>query len=491
MKRKNFLKRLGCLALSAMLLVLAGAEPVQAATSTGVTLDTTDFKAVSGFRVFEKCGVMKKTVSGDNGEYAYAGSLPKDEIVYMTDMRQCIGTRYYIVVYEGKAYNVLQSAVTGVKNVNKLSRKAKDDVVKQKGFVGDVGKGGAYTYLYSAPDDTKPENAYAHLPGGYVVDIIDKDYNEDWMKILYKDAFIGYVKKEDINTKDTYLLGAAYDSMPFIKQAKKAKLTYKGILKDYDKPLTKKQMCRVAVQWYQAMGHELPKQSKTSPFSDTKDKYVIMAHQLGIIESTSNKKFSPNEFLTMDTYNKFVDKLMEVADAPSAAGYVARKEYVGTTKITRDEMIARLYKGLMTTFETGYLVNDYQLKYLIVPFDNQNVCLDVREWSNQPWTTIGLWDCQDWAGNQRFFIECNNGYYTLKNFHSMYVLTSGKDGILQAYKGMGIQKLYFEYNDDGSVCIRNEAGQYLDLKDGTAVAGGKLIFREKTGSSSQKFIFKM
>ena len=117
--------------------------------------------------------------------------------------------------------------------------------------------------------------------------------------------------------------------------------------------------------------------------------------------------------------------------------------------------------------------------------------IDVWEWSNQSGTTIGLWDCQDWAGNQRFFIECNNGHYTLKNFHSMYVLTSGKYGIYQTDKGNGIQKLYFEYNDDGSVCIRNEEGMYLDLKDGTAVAGGKLIFREKTGSSSQKFIFKM
>jgi len=490
MKKKTILKRFCCLLLSAMLLALTGTDYAQAATTTGIMLNTSDFKS-KGEHVFDSCGVMKKTVSGDDGRYSYFRSLPEGETVYLTDTWKCIGTQYYVAVYKGKAYNVLQSAVTDVKSVHKPGLKEKDDVVKQQGFVDNDNQGGAYAYIYSAPDDTKPENAYAHLPGGYVVEIIDKDYNEDWMKILYKDAYIGYVKKEDINTKDTYLLGAEYDSMPFIKQAKKAKLTYKGILKDYDKPLTKKQMCRVAVQWYQAIGHKLPKQSTKSPFSDTKDKYVIMAHQLGIIESTSDKKFSPNEFLTMDTYNKFVDKLMEVADAPSAAGYVARKEYVGTTKITRDEMIARLYKGLMTTFETGYLVNDYQLKYLIEPFDNQNVCLDVWEWSKQSGTTIGLWDCQDWAGNQRFFIECNNGHYTLKNFDSMYVLTSGKYGIYQTDKGKGIQKLYFEYNDDGSVCIRNEEGMYLDLKDGTAVAGGKLIFREKTGSSSQKFIFKM
>ena len=491
MNKKNFVKRLSCLALSAILLVLAGAESVQAGTITGITLDTTDFRSVTTERVFEKCGEMKRTVSGDDGVYAYRDSLPGGETVYLTDVMSCVGTRYYKVVYKGKSYNTLQSAVTNIKNVNKLEWKKTDDVVKQQGIIGDVLKGDVYAYIYSAPDDTKPENAYAHLPVGHSVQIIDKNYNKDWMKILYKDAFIAYIKKENVNLKDAYLIGAWADHMPFIKLAKEANLTYKGILKDYDKPLTKKQMCRVAVLWYQAMGHKLPKQKTKSPYKDTKDKYVIMAHQLGIIKSTSNKKFSPNEPLTMDTYNEFVDKLMEVAGAPSAAGYVARKEYVGRSEITRDEMIARLYKGLMTTFETGYLVNDIQLKYLIVPFDNQDVCLDVWEWNNQPGGTIGLWYCKDWEANQRFVIECNNGYYTLVNFHSKYVLTSGKDGLLQENKGKGIQKLYFEYNDDGSVCIRNGVGKYLDLKDGTAFAGGKLIFREKTGSSTQKFIFKM
>ena len=43
-----------------------------------------------------------------------------------------------------------------------------------------------------------------------------------------------------------------------------------GILKDYSKTIKKKDLCRLAVLWYQAMGNKLPKQKTTSPFKDTR-----------------------------------------------------------------------------------------------------------------------------------------------------------------------------------------------------------------------------
>ena len=70
--------------------------------------------------------------------------------------------------------------------------------------------------------------------------------------------------------------------------------------------------------------------------------------------------------------------------------------------------------------------------YMIAPFDNQNVCLDVWEESKNEGATIGLWDCKG-SNNQRFMID---------------------------YDG------------------------------GTLVSGGTLTFKEKSGSSSQKFVFK-
>lgn len=494
MKEKTIVKRLCCLLLSAILLALTGTDYAQAATTTGITLNTSDFKS-KGEHVFDSYGVMKKTVSGDDGRYTYFRSLPEGETVYLTDTWKCIGTQYYVAVYKGKAYNVLQSAVADVKSVHKPSLKKKDDIVKQQGFVDNDNQGGAYAYIYSAPDDTNPQKCYATLYGGYVLQILDADYNEDWMKILYKDSLVTYIKKEDVNIKDTYLIGASYSSMLYIAQAKKAKLAHKGILGDYDKDITKMEFCRLAVQWYKAMGNKLPKANKTSPFKDTKNKYVILAHQLGIIESTSDQKFHPKDSVSHDTYNELIANLMEVAGAPSDSRAVAKIDYMSVLRktVSREEAIVRLYKALQPSLEKGYLVSDTQVAYTIKPYDNQDVCLDAWDWSDKPGSIIGLWDSKsadENRANQRFKIYRTNGYYTLLNDGTKCTLTSGTSGVVQYDLGIGAQKLTFEYNDDGTVCIRDENGKYMDLKDGTAYAGGELIFREKTGSSSQKFIFE-
>ena len=104
------------------------------------------------------------------------------------------------------------------------------------------------------------------------MEIVNANYNKNWMKILIAQSYIAYIKKSDVITGSVYLAGAETKYQPYIKLAKKAKLTYSGILKDYNKTLTKKELCRLAVLWYQAMGNKLPKQKTTSPFKDTKDK---------------------------------------------------------------------------------------------------------------------------------------------------------------------------------------------------------------------------
>ena len=263
-----------------------------------------------------------------------------------------------------------------------------------------------------------------------------------------------------------------------------------GILKDYNKTLTKKELCRLVVQWYQAMGNKLPKQKTTSPFKDTKDKYVIMAHQLGIIKSTSNKKFSPDEALTEGTYNEIVSRLMEVTGSSADAGAVAKKNSGWNgSKVRRDEAIARLYKALVPSFQTEYLVSDSQVGYMIAPYDNQNVCLDVWEESKKEGATIGLWECKG-SNNQRFFIDYDGGNYSLKNVNSLYTLSFSGNQVCQRLQGYKSQIITLEYNSDGSVYIRNGYGQYLDIEGGSPVSGGTVTFKEKSGSSSQKFVFK-
>lgn len=174
--------------------------------------------------------------------------------------------------YKGKAYYLNKSSfdISQAKKITGLKRKTKNDVVKKKGIAGDVLKGADYCYIYSLPDDSKPENCYACVPAGTAVNIINANYNKNWMKVKYKDLYVAYMKKADVKTADAYLAGTGREYQPYIKLAKQLKLTYTGILKDYSKTIKKKDLCRLAVLWYQAMGNKLPKQKTTSPFKDTR-----------------------------------------------------------------------------------------------------------------------------------------------------------------------------------------------------------------------------
>lgn len=77
-------------------------------------------------------------------------------------------------------------------------------------------------------------------------------------------------------------------------------------MKNYNKKATKAEVCRLAMNWYQATGHKLPKVGKKSPYSDTKDPYVLMAYQLGIVKKTSDKKFHPDEKISRSDCNKIL-----------------------------------------------------------------------------------------------------------------------------------------------------------------------------------------
>lgn len=491
MKNRFIMKRLCCLMMAGMLTVLSGAGFTQAATMS--TVEVTDFKPVcESLMQFESYAVLPSDAHPFDGKYSYKECIPKGATVYIQELYTTCTGQYNIVNYEGKGYYLNKSAIPldQVKKRTLLKRKTKADVVKKKGLVGDVLQGDDYGYIYALPDDSKPANCYACAPAGTVVEIVNANYNKKWMKILIAKSYVAYIKKSDVITGDAYLAGAATKYQPYIKLAKKAKLTYSGILKDYNKTLTKKELCRLAVLWYQAMGNKLPKQKTTSPFTDTKDKYVIMAHQLGIIKSTSNKKFSPDEALTEGTYNEIVSQLMKVTDASADACAVAKKNSGWTgSKVPRDEAIARLYKALVPSFQTKNLVSDSQVGYMIAPFDNQHVCLDVWEESKQEGATIGLWDCKG-SNNQRFMIDYDGGNYSLKNINSLYTLSFSGNKVCQRLQGYKSQIITLEYNKDGSVCIRNGDGLYLDIEGGTPVAGGTLTFKEKSGSSSQKFVFK-
>ena len=71
-----------------------------------------------------------------------------------------------------------------------------------------------------------------------------------------------------------------------------------------------------------------------------------------------------------------------------------------------------------------------------------------------------------------------------------YQATKDTDrGAYQYDKGYESQKMTIKYNKDGTVCIVNGDGLYLDIEEGEAVSDATLIFAPKSGKSSQKFVF--
>lgn len=122
--------------------------------------------------------------------------------------------------------------------------------------------------------------------------------------------------------------------------------------------MTKKEFCRLAVNWYKVTGHKLPKQSKKSPYTDTKDKYVIMAHQLGIVKSNSSKKFNPNRALTGPEFNTMLKRLVKVAGESKKAYTVGEVPHY-YHEIPRQEAIYFFYRAYQATKDTGYLVTTF------------------------------------------------------------------------------------------------------------------------------------
>ena len=73
---------------------------------------------------------------------------------------------------------------------------------------------------------------------------------------------------------------------------------------------------------------------------------------------------------------------------------------------------------------------------------------------------------------------------TIYNKCSTDTLTGTTEEVYQDGRGYESQKMTFEYNKDGTVCIVNGNGLYLDIQGGEAVSGAKLIFAPKSGSRS-------
>lgn len=163
--------------------------------------------------------------------------------------------------------------------------------------------------------------------------------------------------------------------------------------------------------------------------------------------------------------------------------YNAAKVDADWDGVTRDVAISQLYRAYQVTRDKDYLTTG--LEFSICTADDQNLCLDL--WDTQG-ESVFLSD-RSGQTDQSFYLSCNNGFWRLRGCRKNYTVCSSTKDVYQDFAGYDSQKLTFEYNDDGTVCIKNIDGLYLDLIDG-AVKNSHLKFAPKSDSSTQKFIIK-
>lgn len=343
--------------------------------------------------------------------------------------------------------------VSNLVSVNQPKYPGRKNKVKMKAVAGNISDQNNWFYIYSQADDSQPVNCYGIVPVGETLEITKKDYNSEWTQIKWNGR-ICYIRKSNISFDEAYLAGARRECQTNIMLAQNANLTYKGILKNYNKKLTRKEFYKLAAKWCKAAGKAQFKAGK----------------------KVKNKELSASQ------YNTLLQKMIRKTQAGNVA-YNAAKVDADGDGITRDVAISQLYRAYQVTRDKDYLTTG--LEFSICTADDQNLCLDL--WDTQG-ESVFLSD-RSGPTDQSFYLSCNNGFWRLRGCRKNYTVCSSTKDVYQDFAGYDSQKLTFEYNDDGTVCIKNIDGLYLDLIDG-AVKNSHLKFAPKSDSSTQKFIIK-
>ena len=496
MRKRSHLCTAICMILVFAMFVTILPESAQAASS-GFTMDLADLTREATILSY---GKVKK------GGTTFVNSTikaPEGTTLFLWVAKEnCYQERLCSAYYEGRLWPTYTTAIVDLKNTeyNTAYRAWRNRVKKQgkkiktkTALIGDVTDPLHYYYIYAKPK-AADKNCIAAFAVGADVSVINENYNSEWAEILWEQN-IGYIQKDCLNYTDAYLAGPELRSQQDIKAAKKAKLTYNGILKNYNKNLTKKEFCRLAVNWYKATGHTLPKQSTKSPYTDTKDSYVIMAYQLGIVKGTANKKFQPDKKLTCEQYNSQMKNLLSVTNDEKKVYDYVKESTINSSGVSRETAIRNFYRAYRLVQEKDYLISSddsavsYDV-YTISPADNPNICLDVWGWDQSVGAEIGLYD-KNGGKNQYFFLYNVNGFTIINVLFSQKTLNGTKQKVYQDRRWYDSEKMTIEYNDDGTVCIKNGDGLYLDIQGGKAVSGAHLKFAPKSGSSTQKFVFNL
>lgn len=457
-KYDHVVKRGLCAVLVIVMVAMTCIDSVQAVTgySQIAWVDNLDFADIRGSEKPIRCVyTMEKDGSFLTISYGFRNEgVKQGDTIYIRDWTYtCNGRTYFGVVYKGRVMYLNKKYIDEKKLVSVVQPKdAGKKKVTQRAVAGDISDQNKWFYIYSKADDSKPENCYGVLPVGETLEILKKDYNSEWTQIKWNNC-ICYIRKSDVSFGDSYLAGARRDCQTNIKLAKKAKLTYSAILKKYEKELTQKEFYKLAAKWCKAAGKK---------------------------QFTSGKKVT-NKKLTAKAYNNLLKKMIrktKVGDVVYKAANIGSDQ-----KVTRDIAISQFYRAYQVISDKDYLIPG--LEFTICTADDQNLCLDL--WDTQK-ESVFLSE-RSGQTDQSFYLNCNNGFWRLRGCRRNFTVCSSTKDVYQDYAGYDSQKLSFEYNDDGTVCIKNIDGLYLDLIDG-AVKNSHLKFAKKSESSTQKFIIK-
>lgn len=137
------------------------------------------------------------------------------------------------------------------------------------------------------------------------------------LSYLNKNGIILTDDDDEINPDDTVTRGDTIDIVDrFVEHKLALDGTMKGIEKElkYDlipddleedtsRYITREQYCQVVLEVYEQLTGKSADEIKTpakSPFTDTRNPYVLKANALGIVSGVGNKKFNPKEKLTLE-----------------------------------------------------------------------------------------------------------------------------------------------------------------------------------------------
>lgn len=80
---------------------------------------------------------------------------------------------------------------------------------------------------------------------------------------------------------------------------------------DYDKRITRAEVCHLIYNLLQLTNTEIP-MSKATPFEDTMDVCIESLYHLGIINGKSEEEFCPHDYITREEFAKILSKVCDV-----------------------------------------------------------------------------------------------------------------------------------------------------------------------------------